>query len=126
MYDQPTRTELLTAVADFLRHDAVPNLTGRVAFHGKVAANVVDIVRREVEQEASEDNQLKQQLEAFLDTRGEFSALTEQLCERIAAGEFTLATPGLMDYLWNATLHKLAVDQPGYSGYVHALERRSS
>ncbi len=123
MHDQPTQTELLTAVADFLRQDAAPNLSGRVGFHAKVAANVVDIVRRQIEQVANDDNSLQKQLEALLDVEGDEPELTDQLCHRIAAGELTPDTPGLMDYLWDATLHKVAVDQPGYSGYLHAMEQ---
>lgn len=126
MQDPPAATELLTAVAEFLREDAAPHLTGRVAFHARVAANVVDIVRREIEQKESDEGQLMKQLQALLEADGDAPALTKQLCARIASGELTRETPGLMDYLRNATLHKLAVDQPGYSGYLHALEHGNS
>jgi len=42
------------------------------------------------------------------------------LCERIAAGEMDLATPGLAETLWQITLDKLAVDQPTYDTYLRS------
>lgn len=48
MQDRPTVDELLEAVALFLREDVMANTQGRTAFHARVAANAVDMVRREI------------------------------------------------------------------------------
>jgi hypothetical protein len=48
MQDRPTYDELLEAVASFLQNDVMSNTTGRVNFHARVAANVVEMVRREL------------------------------------------------------------------------------
>ena len=49
MQDPPTVTELLEATAAFLREVAVPQLSGHASFHARVAANALDIVKRELE-----------------------------------------------------------------------------
>ena len=52
--------------------------------------------------------------------------LNRLLCERIANGAMDLDTPGLADCLWQITLDKLAVDQPGYETYVRHQRGASS
>jgi hypothetical protein len=48
-HDAPTAAELITAVREFLERDVIPAATGRVRFHGLVAANVLGMVERELE-----------------------------------------------------------------------------
>ena len=48
MHDQPSATELIGAVRDFLRNVAMKQLEGHAAFHARVASNVLDIVEREL------------------------------------------------------------------------------
>ncbi len=51
MQDRPTVMELLEAVRGFLERDVVPALEGPRRFHALVAANVLAIIRRELEGE---------------------------------------------------------------------------
>ncbi len=51
MQDRPTYDELLAAVERFLSQEIVPNTEGARRFHARVAANVLGIVRRELERE---------------------------------------------------------------------------
>ncbi|MDL9935243.1 phosphotransferase family protein [Gordonia sp. ABSL1-1] len=49
LYGSPSIEQLLAAVADFLRQPEVgENLPGHIRFHTRVAANVVDVVRRQL------------------------------------------------------------------------------
>ncbi len=48
-YGRPTVSELLDAVRGFLTDQVMPATTGQVAFHARVAANVLGIVARELE-----------------------------------------------------------------------------
>jgi aminoglycoside phosphotransferase (APT) family kinase protein len=48
-YGRPTASELLEAVRDFLTGTVMPATSGQVAFHARVAANVLAIVGRELE-----------------------------------------------------------------------------
>jgi hypothetical protein len=43
----PTTAELIAAVREFLTEDVVPATEGRLAFHARVAANVLAQVERE-------------------------------------------------------------------------------
>lgn len=51
MQDRPTVDELLEAVAGFLTEDVMPATTGRVNFHARVAGNVLQMLRRELERD---------------------------------------------------------------------------
>jgi len=51
MQDRPSVQELLAVVRHFLETEVVPALSGRRAFHARVAANVLAIVAREIEGE---------------------------------------------------------------------------
>ena len=48
-YGRPTASELLDAVREFLTGSVMPTTTGQLAFHARVAANVLAIVARELE-----------------------------------------------------------------------------
>lgn len=122
MQDQPTSAELVGAVADFIRNHAMPQLTGHAAFHARVAANALDIVKRELEIAPEANAAELERLKKLLGTEGALEDLNRELCSRLYAGELTLETAGLADHLWRTTLTKLAVDQPKYSGYQRALK----
>ena len=51
MQDRPSYDELLAAVEHFLDTEIVPNVPGSRGFHGRVAANAIRIVRRELSNE---------------------------------------------------------------------------
>jgi AcrR family transcriptional regulator len=126
LYDQPTASELLGAVAGFLRDEVSPTLSGRLAFHARVAVNVLEMVRRElalgpaaVEGEAS-------RLTALLGRDGPLAELEEALCEAIASGKANPDDPALIEHLWATTLDTLAVDQPNYATYRHAAAEKKT
>ena len=117
MQDQPSAIELIEAVVDFMRNHALPQLQGHTAFHALVAANALDIVKRELQIAPQADNEEHERLKKILGRDGSLRELNQILCDRIIAGEITLETPGLPDHLWATTLTKLAIDQPKYSAY---------
>jgi hypothetical protein len=121
MREQPTAPELIEAVREFITRDLAPTLTGRLAFHARVAANVLGIVGRELTQGPAADRADAARLAALLGIEGEPAALTEELCRRIAAGEIAADEPALIEHLWATTLATLAVDQPGYATYRRIL-----
>ncbi|PKQ03779.1 MAG: hypothetical protein CVT72_14070 [Alphaproteobacteria bacterium HGW-Alphaproteobacteria-11] len=122
MQDQPTAAELVEAVAEFIRNHAMPQLQGHTAFHARVAANALDIVKRELEIAPAANAGEEARLKALLDREGTLEDLNRELCARIESGAIGLETPGLTDHLWATTLTKLAIDQPNYSGYKRAVE----
>ena len=48
MQDEPTLTELIKAVADFLRHEITPAIKGHNAFKLRVGINALDLVTRQL------------------------------------------------------------------------------
>lgn len=147
MYDQPTPEELLAAVARYLRDDAGPALGasgpqangGALAYQARVAANMLDMVRRQGLLAPAAEAAERARLQALLGGPGgiaeraasadpavptesaDLAALNQRLTDCIADGTLDLATPGLADHLWRTTLDKLAVDQPGYASYLRCL-----
>ena len=124
MQDPPSTAELVAAVAEFIRDKAMPQLSGHTAYHARVAANVLDIVRRELALREPAEDQERARLQALLGSRtDDLAALNQLLCDRIERGEVTLQTAGLREHLWRVTLDKVAVDQPGYSAYQREKDR---
>jgi Domain of unknown function (DUF6285) len=121
MHDRPNPEELLEAVAAFLRDHMVPGpASSQVSFHARVAANALDIARRQMTLAPGMLEREQAALAKLLDATPvhDVAQLNRMLCERIAQGVMDLGTPGLADCLWQITLDKLAVDQPSYETYV--------
>jgi Domain of unknown function (DUF6285) len=125
MQDEPTPIELTTAVADFLRSDITPLISGHQAFKLRVAINILDLVTRQLTREEASDAAEVERLRALLGMDGSVADLNRALAERIAKGEVDLATPGLAEHLWATTMDKLAVDQPNYASYKRELTNRA-
>jgi hypothetical protein len=117
MQDEPTPIELTKAVADFLRSEIAPGITGHQAFKLRVAINILDLVARQLTLEEGSDGAEAARLARLLDRNGSLFELNRALAERIADGAVDLATPGLGEHLWQTTLDKLAIDQPNYATY---------
>jgi hypothetical protein len=117
MQDEPTPSELIKAVADFLRNDIAPEIGGHSAFKLRVAINALDLVTRQLALESSSDGAEAERLSQLLGRQGSLEELNRVLAGKIASGEADLRTPGLAEHLWRTTMDKLAVDQPNYAAY---------
>jgi hypothetical protein len=126
MQDRPTYDELLEAVASFLTNDVMPNTTGRINFHARVAANVVEMVRREL---ANEEAHLTREWGGLGELLGEEplpvskAALRARLHERNADlaqriregfGASGAERAGLLRHLRQTTHDKLTVTNPAW------------
>jgi hypothetical protein len=125
MQDQPRPEVLVSAIADFLKREILPITEGARSFHLRVALNALDLVTRQLNLAAKSDTAEAERLEMLLGRQGSLEYLNRALCDLIASGEFTLATPGLKDHLWATTMAKLSVDQPNYASYRLALEEEA-
>jgi len=125
MQDRPNVDELLEAVAGFLHDDVMPNTTGRLSFHARVAGNVIQMLRREL---ALEEDTLDREwagLDALLgpaakparlsELRSATLARNEELVARIQAGDADSGEwrPEVMQHLRDSLRDKLAVSNPG-------------
>ncbi len=144
MFDSPGVEELLAAVARYLRDEAGPALGAgsapadhaALAYQARVAANMLDMVRRQGLLAPAADAAERARLQALLGetcevgevgevggpgAAADLARLNQHLADRIADGTLDLAAPGLADHLWRTTLDKLAVDQPGYASYLRCI-----
>jgi Domain of unknown function (DUF6285) len=124
MQDEPTPEELIKAVADFLRNDIAPGISGHNAFKLRVSINALDLVTRQLALQQASDAAEAARLAQLLGKQGSLGELNRALADQIATGEVDLQTPGLSDHLWQTTLAKLAVDQPNYASYRRELENK--
>jgi len=125
MQDRPTLRELLDAAEDFLRTDLRPQLSGAAQFHTLVTANVLAIVKRELDGWETFNRAEAERLRALLGGgAGEsLRELNVELCRRIRAGEIAIERPDLIDHLIRTTLAKGAIDNPRYAGHLRALRQ---
>ncbi len=121
MQDEPTPEELIKAVADFLRSDIAPQISGHHAFKLRVAINALDLVTRQLALEQGSSAGELARLSRLLAVQGSLGELNRVLADRIAKGEIDLQAPGLAEHLWQTTMDKLAVDQPNYASYRREL-----
>lgn len=97
MQDRPTIPELLSAVTHLLDEEVVPSLSGSRQFYGRVAANVLRIVMRELEHGEEQATAEWQRLDALLSpaeqpekqdaVRKAIWKRTGELCARIQNGD---------------------------------------
>lgn len=111
----PTAPQLLEAVRLFLK-EADGALSGRLAFHAKVAANALAIVGRELAQDPDRAEA------AALAPYGGASAL----CERLRSGLLDLEDKALLAAIRTAVLARLAVDNPRYASFSRLQDREIS
>jgi hypothetical protein len=121
MQDEPTPTELIKAVADFLRHEIAPAMKGHHAFKLRVSINALDLVTRQMALQTDGDVAEAARLTNLLGIEGTLGDLNRALADRVASGEVDLHTPGLSEHLWQTTMDKLAIDQPNYASYKREL-----
>lgn len=117
MLDAPTPAEILDVVAAMIRDDFIPKLPPDAVFHARVAANAIDLVRRQLEQGDALEAQSLGRLQRLLQQTGDAETLERELCQRIRSGALRIDTPGLLEHLMADTLAKMSIDQPSYASY---------
>ena len=114
LHDRPTAAELVSAVREYLERDVMPATDGRIAFHARVAVNVLGMVERELELGEAQNDAEHVRLVQLLGRDGTIRELTELLAEDIRRGA--------MDSRWSETVGhvratvraKLEVANPRY------------
>ncbi len=84
MQDEPTPEELTKAVADFLRNDIAPVITGHNAFKLRVAINALDLVTRQLTLQERSDAAEAARLSQLLGRQGALKELNRALADRMA------------------------------------------
>ena len=126
MQDRPNYDELLTAVERFLDDEVVAKSEGALRFNGRVAANVIRIVRRELE---NEEAALAREWDSLAELVGEaprprdrdalrtvLAQRNEALAGRIQAGDTDERDfrEAVVKHLRQTIHDKLTVTNPGW------------
>jgi hypothetical protein len=117
LQDRPTAAELVEAVREYLERDVMgrDELPGRVAFHARVAANVLGIVERELRLGSELDAAERDRLAALLGHDGDLDDLTAELAHRIREGSLDDRRAAVVEHLRASVQAKLAVANPRYA-----------
>jgi hypothetical protein len=113
--DRPTASELLAAIADFLREEATPALDHsepRLGFQMRVAVNSLAILEREGRLGPAADAREQARLVALLGRDGTLDELNRELARQLRAGERDERDAGLMAHLDATTADKIAIANP--------------
>jgi hypothetical protein len=113
----PSAIELLEVTAEYLRKSVATKLGAPEDFYVLVAANTLDIVRRELELGSKADAAAQARIAQLLQTDGALEALDTQLADAIANGCVDIQSPPLLEHLLRTTLDEMAIDQPRYATY---------
>lgn len=106
MSTRPTAAELVAAVADFLDEEVRAACDGQVAFHARVAANVLRIVERELLDDTGESVRTAMAALGFTDEAA--------LARAIRDGELDDRPDEVLSCLRELVGHRLSIDHPGY------------
>ena len=143
--DMPALDELLVSVRDFLHEDVMANTTARTNFMARVAGNTLNTVRRELligpqlrerenallgallgsqpsssQPSGSQPSSSQPSSEPPTDLATRINQQRWELVRRLRDGSMSLDAPGLQSYLRESVVHQVAIDQPTYSGFIHA------
>ena len=126
MQDRPNFDELLSAVERFLDDEVVAKGEGAQRFHARVAANVIRIVRRELEHEEAQLAREWESLDALLGEaprprdrdafRSVIARRNEELSERIRSGDADEGDfrDAVLTHVRQTTRDTLTVTHPGW------------
>ena len=113
--DRPTMAELLAAVADFLRDEAMPALERShpgLGFQMRVAANSLAILEREARLGPAADRREHERLAKLLGRHGTLDDLNRELARQLRSGERDERDAALMAHLEATIADKIAIANP--------------
>lgn len=113
--DRPTASELLIAIADFLREEAIPALDRtepRLGFQMRVAVNALAILERESRLGLAADARERARLSRLLERDGTLDALNRELARQLRAGERDESDREMMAHLEATIADKIAIANP--------------
>ena len=120
IFDRPTSTELVEVVSEFLEKEIKSNLPDHLAFKTQIAINVLNIVKREQQNEKILSNESRAiLLNLFKDSD---KTNIEELAKQIQTGKLKLDNEELRDALIAITKKKISVDNPKYSTYKKLIK----
>lgn len=116
----PTAVGLLEAIREHLDVELRPKLSGKDAYDIRVAANLLAILKRELESGPGVADRERSRLVELLDSDASLDDLNSELSDRIRNRQINPTSKGLLTHLRQTALDKLGIDNPAYSAYIRA------
>ena len=113
--DRPTASELLGAIADFLREEAMPVLDRAeppLGFQMRVAVNSLAILEREARLRPAADAREHERLARLLGRDGTLEDLNRALARQLRTGQRDERAAALMAHLDATIADKIAIANP--------------
>jgi hypothetical protein len=113
--DRPTESELLAAIVDFLREEAMPALDRaepRLGFQMRVAVNSLAILEREARLGPAADAREQERLAKLLGRDGTLDELNRVLAHELRTGQRDERDAALMAHLDATIADKIAIANP--------------
>ena len=113
--DRPTASELLAAIADFLREEATPVVDRsdpRLGFQMRVAVNSLAILEREARLGPAADAHEHERLTGLLGRDGTLDELNRELARQLRTGARDEHDAALMAHLEATIADKIAIANP--------------
>src|SRR5262245_49739130 len=108
----PSAAALLTVAVKYLEEELLPTLSGYHRFQTRVAANVLNIVRRELELREAQSAAERERLRALVGHDGDVEGLSAELSESIRRGAIDLNDANLGLHLRQSLADALAINNP--------------
>jgi len=112
----PSAPILLAAAVKYLEEELLPTLTGYHRFQTRVTANVLNIVRRELELREPQSAAERERLRALVGHDGDTETLSGELSELIRRGAIDLNDAKLRAHLRQSLADALAINNPKWPG----------
>jgi hypothetical protein len=108
----PSASVLLTAAVKYLEEELLPSLSGYHRFKTRVTANVLNIVRRELELRDTQSAAERTRLCALVGHDGDTETLSAELSQLIRQGAVDLNDADLRAHLRQSLADALAINNP--------------
>lgn len=108
----PSAPVLLTAAVKYLEEELLPTLSGYHRFQIRVTANVLNIVRRELELREAQSGAERERLRALVGHDGDTERLNAELSEMIRSGAIDLNDVNLRAHVRQSLADALAINNP--------------
>ena len=112
----PDASTLLRAAAKYLEEELMPTLTGYHRFQTRVSANVLNIIRRELELHPANESAERVRLKGIVGHDGSVEDLNAELCVLIRTDQIDLDDPSLRSHLKQSLADALAINNPKWTG----------
>jgi len=109
---KPDAEILLQAAAEYLQNELLPTLSGYHSFQTRVTINVLNTVRRELQQSGAMDAAERRRLVALLRREGSLEELNDMLVAQIGNGQIGLDDAQLRQHIRSSLEEALSINNP--------------